>query len=183
MEAYDVKVYLDSIYQLYANAHPEKGLSIDTSTANNTLEGHIGPVKAVEESVSPSSKADESVKDLSAYADYTEDELIQELGYEKNEYGIYPEETHMNFFFIDGKMYTIAISTPEDMGMSLCGVDLQDSVEEADAVLVSNGFICESSFETAELAQDGSLDTVDVSVPIQRAQRVIHIISIPMRTM
>lgn len=164
MEAYDVKVYLDSIYQLYANAHPEKGLSIDTSTANNTLEGHIGPVKAVEESVNLPTKADEAMKDLSAYADYTEDELIQELGYEKNEYGIYPEETHMNFFFIDGKMYTITISTPEDMGMSLCGVDLQDSVEEADTVLVSNGFICEGSFETAELAKDGSLDTVDVSV-------------------
>lgn len=164
MEAYDVKVYLDSIYQLYANAHPEKGLSIDMSTANNTLEGHKGPVRVVEESVNLSSKADETMKDLSAYADYTEGELIQELGYAKNEYGIYPEESHMNFFFIDGKMYTITINKPEDMGMSLCGVDLQDSIKEADATLVSNGFVCEGSFETAELARDGSLDTVDVSV-------------------
>lgn len=163
-EAYDVKVYLDSLYQLYANAHPEKGLCIDMSTSNNTLEGHAGPIREAVETVKTLSKEAGAVKELSQYADYTEDELIGELGYKKNEYGIYPEETHMNFCFADGKLYIITINKPEDMGMSLCDVDLQDSVEEADAILVNNGFICEGSFETTELAKDGSLNTVDVTV-------------------
>lgn len=168
MEAYDVKLYLDSIYQSYADAHPEKGLYIDRSTANNTLEGHTGPVRAVEDTAKAPTKAGETIKDLSLYADYTEDELIQELGYEKNEYGIYPEDTHMNFLFADGKLYMLTLNRPEDMGMSLCGVDLQNSIEEADAIMISNGFICEGSFETTELAKDGSLDTVDVTAIFYR---------------
>lgn len=164
MEAYDVKVYLDSLYQLYANAHPEKGLYIDMGTSNNTLEGHIGPVREAGESLNTASKAGGPIKDLSDYADYTEDELVQELGYKKNEYGIYPEETHVNFFFMDGKTYMIRISKPEDMGMLLCGVDLQDSPEEAGTVLESRGFTCEGSFETAELFGAGSLDTASALV-------------------
>lgn len=164
MEAYDVKVYLDGIYQLYANAHPEKGLYIDLSTSNNTLEGHIGPVKSVEDSVNALMPMEEVVEDLALYSDYTEDELIRELGYEKNEYGVYPEETHVNFYFMAGKMNMLMISKPEDMGMSLCGVGLQDSLEEAEAILESKGFVREGSFETAGLAGDGSLGTVDTSV-------------------
>ncbi|MCM1251681.1 MAG: zinc ribbon domain-containing protein [Clostridium sp.] len=164
MKAYDVKIYLDNLYQIYANAHPEKGLYIDVGISNDTLEGHVGPVRAAEKSLNTQLETDEAVQDLYAYADYTEDELIREFNYEKNEYGIYPEETHANFYFMDGKLYMLTISKPEDMEISLCGVNLQDSVEEADAILKSKGFICEGSYETAELAKDGSLDTVDVTV-------------------
>lgn len=146
---HDVKAYLDSLYQLYANAHPEKGLYIDMSLSNDTLQGHIGPVRAADP-VNTMPSTGENRKDLSSYAGYTEDELIGELGYEKNEYGIYPEETHMNFSFTDGKMYIIKIGKPEDIGMTLYGVGLQDSLEEAGAVLESRGFVYEGSYETAD---------------------------------
>lgn len=145
VEAYDVKLYLDGIYQLYANAYPEKGLLIDTSTSNDTLTGHIGPVREVKSSTDAPA-IENTMKDLSEYADCTENELIQELGYAKNDYGIYPSEEHINFILsTDGKIYAIQLNKPEDAEMSLCGVKLQDSVEEADAVLKEKGFICEES--------------------------------------
>lgn len=145
MAAYDLKFFLDSIYQLYANAHPEKGLSIDTSTSNDTLTGHIGPVREVKGSTDAPA-IENTMKDLSEYADCTENELIQELGYAKNDYGVYPSEEHINFILsTDGKIYAIQLNKPEDTEMSLCGVKLQDSVEEADAVLKERGFTCEES--------------------------------------
>lgn len=155
-----MKVFLDSIYQLYANTHPEKGLSIDTSTSNDTLAGHVGPIREAEEPADTSA-VENTMKDLSSYADYTEDELIKELGYEKNEYGIYPEAEHMNFYFSDGKIYMLSLNKPEDEGMSLCGVTLQDSVEEADAVLKGKGFTCEGSYETVEPVGGSYSDTMD----------------------
>lgn len=164
MDAYDVKVYLDSIYQLYANAHPEKGLYIDMSTSNNTLEGHTGPVKSVEDSENALIPMEETVKDLASYSGYTEDELIRELGYVKNEYGVYPDDMHMNFYFMDGKMYLLMLNKPADMGMTLCGVGLQDSLEEAGAILESKGFVREGSFETPGLAGGGSFAAMDAFV-------------------
>ena len=164
MEAYDVKVYLDGIYQLYANAHPEKGLHIDMGTSNDTLEGHVGPVRSVKESENALSPIEAPMEDLAAYADYTEDELTRELGYEKNEYGLYPDDMHVNFYFMDGKMYMMMLNKPEDIGMSLCGVDLQDSAEEAGAVLESRGFVRKGSFEAAGFSGNGSFGTVDASV-------------------
>lgn len=163
-EAYDVKVYLDGIYQLYANAHPEKGLYIDTGTSNDTLEGHVGPVRPTGEPENALSPTEALVEDLAEYADYTEDELAGELGCGKNEYGLYPDDTHVNFYFMDGKMYMVMLSKPEDVGKSLCGVDLRDSVEEADAVLESRGFIRNGSFASAGLDGNGSFGTADASV-------------------
>jgi hypothetical protein len=117
-----------------------------------------------DESADTSPNNTEGMKDLAMYADYTEEELVQELGYKKNEFGMYPEETHINFLFTDGKIYMIRIDRPEDTGMSLWGVDLKNSIEEADTVLASKGFSCEGSFESAELSKDGSLETVEVTV-------------------
>ena len=161
-EAYDVKLYLDGLYQLYANAYPGKGLLIDTSTSNDTLTGHIGPVREVKGTDAPTIES--TMKDLAEYADFTEDELIQELGYEKNEYGIYPNEEHINFLLsTDGKIYAIQLNKPEDMEMSLCGVKLQDSVEEADAILKEKGFIYEESRTVPDtLNQTGVLDIMYV---------------------
>lgn len=73
MEAYDVKIYLDGIYQLYADSHPEKGLYIDTSTSNNTLKGHVGPVRTEAEFSDKSSEKEASLKDLSEYENDTKD--------------------------------------------------------------------------------------------------------------
>lgn len=152
IEPYELKLYLDSIYQRYANAYPEKGLFIDPDTSNNTLEGHVGPVREAKEHADTSA-AKNIMKDLAEYANYTEDELINEVGFEKNEYGIYPEAEHMNFYFSDGKIYMLSLNKPEDTGMSLCGVTLEDSVKEADAVLKGKGFTCEGSYSDTMDAQ------------------------------
>lgn len=160
IEQYELKLYLDSIYQRYANAYPEKGLFIDPDTSNNTLEGHVGPIREAKEPTDTSA-AKNIMKDLAEYASYTEDELINEMDFEKNEYGIYPEAEHMNFYFSDGKIYMLSLNKPEDSGMSLCGVTLQDSVEEADAVLKGKGFTCEGSYETVEPVGGSYSDTMD----------------------
>ena len=149
MEAYDVKVYMDDLYQLYAEEFPQKGLHIDKSVSNDTLEGHVGPIKSVGES--KNIVLEESlVQDLSTYMGYTEDELVAELGYEKNEFGWYPGDTHANFTFVDGEMYLIMLSAlqEEDIGKSLCGVKLLDSEQAAADILEKNGFTYDSSFET-----------------------------------
>ena len=70
-----MKIYLDSIYQLYAIDHPEKGLYIDMNTSNDTLEGHIGPVRAAEaENV-------HSVQMEFAGASVTKQESVEESSY------------------------------------------------------------------------------------------------------
>lgn len=150
MEASDIKLYVDSLYEQYAGNFPEKGLNIDKSLSNNTMGGHIGPVKSADESAyAVKYLSSQITKDLSAYVDYSEEQLIAELGFKKNEFGCYPEDTHMNFAFTDGKMYMIMLnaSHPEDMGMSLYDVALKDSMEEADAILKKKGFRCENSYD------------------------------------
>ncbi len=151
MEAYDIKQYIDSLYALYARNFPEKGLNIDTSTSNNTMVGHTDSVKTVDESEYAVKYLALQVKeDLSYYADYTEEKLIAELGYQKNEFGIYPEDVHMNFVFENGKMYMIMLSASysEDVGVPLFGVTLYDSVEQAENVLKHKEFSLDSTSET-----------------------------------
>lgn len=46
---YEIKVYLDTIYEQYSEEYPEKGIAIDTSTDNDTLKGYPGPVKDVKQ--------------------------------------------------------------------------------------------------------------------------------------
>lgn len=151
MEAYDVKVYMDDLYRLYANEFPQKGLYIDISVSNDTLEGHVGPIKSVEESENEDLEAS-LMQDLSAYMGYTEDELIAELGYEKNEYGLYPEESHINFQFVDGEMYLIRLNSlkEEDIGRSLWGVKLFDSAQDAAGILEKNGFTYDNTIEIGD---------------------------------
>lgn len=110
----------------------------------------------------------ESIIDLAGYAGYTEDELVSELGYEKNEYGIYPDEEYMNFMFTDGELYLITLNKRKDTGMSLFGVGFEDSVEEADAVLTDKGFVRQGSYESSDIARDGSLESVQVTVTVYK---------------
>ena len=150
MEASDVKLYVDSLYEQYAGNFPEKGLNIDKSLSNNTMSGHIGPIKSADDSAYAAKYLSSQItQDLSAYVDYSEEQLIAELGFQKNEFGCYPEEMHVNFSFMDGNMYMIMLnaSHPEDMGMSLYGVALKDAMEEADAILKKKGFRCENSYD------------------------------------
>ena len=140
------------------------GISDKNNTDSNSAATDAGPVRKTVESGTFPSAAEKTGRDLAFCADYTEDELVRALGCEKNEYGIYPSETHANFTFMDGKIYLIMIREPEDRGMLLCGVSLQDSMEEADATLKDHGFICEGSFEAQEAAGDGSSGMVDISV-------------------
>lgn len=93
------------------------------------------------------------MQDLCAYMGYTEDELIAELGCEKNEYGLYPEESHINFQFVDGEMYLIRLNSlkEEDIGKSLWGVKLFDSTQAAADILEKNGFTYDSTVEVGDI--------------------------------
>ncbi len=66
LEAYDAKIYLDEIYQLYSDACPEKGLYIDRSTSNDTLKGHAGTDQSIEKAKDVIPHSDGLNKDLFA---------------------------------------------------------------------------------------------------------------------
>ena len=79
--AYDVKTFMDALYSSYAGMYPDSGLYIDTSTSNNTLVGHYGPVKSVEESSQNASASDEmETADETASGEADETEGIASAG-------------------------------------------------------------------------------------------------------
>ena len=72
--------------------------------------------------------------ELSSYADYTEDELIKELGVSQNPMGYYPDDDAINFMCVDGKVYLIMLRIVNtlDANYSLFGIRVG---EEKDVVL------------------------------------------------
>ncbi len=91
--AYEVKTFIDALYSSYAGMYPDSGLYIDESTDNDTLVGHYGPVKSVEESAQQDavketeelSEADQmreylkkyGVEEVYAIDDFTDEEVTE----------------------------------------------------------------------------------------------------------
>ena len=75
--------------------------------------------------------------ELSDYADYTEDELMEELGLAKTESGYYPNDDNINFMCLEGKVYLIRLdmSHPADSQYSLFGVQLGENAEDVRDIL------------------------------------------------
>ncbi len=78
--------------------------------------------------------------ELSGYAALTEEELLEELGFEKTESGCYPNDDNINFMCNWGKVYLIRLDTAhdEDSGYSLFGIRLGDDAEDARDILSSD---------------------------------------------
>lgn len=95
-KAYDIKRYLDSVYSVYAGAYPEYGLVIDESTDNNTLEGHFGPVKSVEDSAYARVAENEDIME-------TVEEAAEETSDASTVEGA--ENTAFNLSRVDGRSY------------------------------------------------------------------------------
>lgn len=76
--------------------------------------------------------------DYSTYVNYTEDQIIEELGYEKNEAGIYP-----NFMFDNGNIMMITLNSNQegDDGCTLFGVSLGNSLDDVKQILEKKGFL------------------------------------------
>lgn len=75
-------------------------------------------------------KQSSSPKELSDYADYTEDELAKALGVEKNATGLYPNDDEINFVCADGKVYMIKLSQSHQNNSqyTLFGIKLGEAV-------------------------------------------------------
>lgn len=70
--------------------------------------------------------------ELSKYIGYTEDELIDALKVNKNDFGYYPSDDEINFICMEGELYSIRISEKHlhDKEYSLCGISIGDIVDE-----------------------------------------------------
>lgn len=82
--------------------------------------------------------------ELSDYADYTEDELAEELGVEKTESGYYPDDDNINFMCLEGKVYLIRldITHPADSQYSLFGIQLGENAGDVrDTLSASFDFV------------------------------------------
>lgn len=77
--------------------------------------------------------------ELSRYADLTEEELLEEMGFEKTESGCYPNDDYINFVCDWGRVYLIRLDTDHvgDSGYSLFGIRLGDDAEDARDILSS----------------------------------------------
>ena len=75
--------------------------------------------------------------DLYEFVDYTEDDLVEKLGFEKNEMGFYPSDSCINIICIEGKVYGLEINRGQEEAelLSVCGIALDDSKESVDVVL------------------------------------------------
>ncbi len=80
--AYEVKTFMDALYSSYAGMYPDSGLYIDESTDNDTLVGHYGPVKSVEESAQQETgeSVEEEAETVEAEEEFSEyDQMRQYL--------------------------------------------------------------------------------------------------------
>lgn len=77
--------------------------------------------------------------ELSGYADLTEEELLEEMGFEKTESGCYPNDDYINFVCDWGRVYLIRLDTDHvgDSKYSLFGIRLGDDAEDARDILSS----------------------------------------------
>ena len=85
------------------------------------------------------SAGNQAYTELSGYADLTEEELLEELGFKKTESSCYPNDDNINFMCNWGKVYLIRLdaSHSKDSGYSLFGIRLGDDAEDARDILSS----------------------------------------------
>lgn len=70
-------------------------------------------------------------EELNSYIDYTEDKLVSELGFNKNEFGCYPSEDNIIFTCMEGKVYIIGIDSNNGANYLLNGVAVNEGIDVA----------------------------------------------------
>lgn len=75
--------------------------------------------------------------ELYDFMNYTEDDVVQKMGFAKNDWGWYPNENSANIICMDGKVYSLKISEGQEEAdmLSLCGVVIGESFSSAETKL------------------------------------------------
>lgn len=71
--------------------------------------------------------------ELYDFMNYTEDDVVQKMGFVKNDWGWYPNENSANIICMDGKVYSLKISEGQEEAdmLSLCGMVIGESFSSA----------------------------------------------------
>lgn len=102
-------------------------------------------------------KKGEKTVELSGYIDMSEEQIVKELGIEKNEYGVYPDDNNINFMCIDGAVYSISLNKIHDNGdseYSLFNVKIGDNAGE-----VYDKIENEFDFISSDVIENGKRDS------------------------
>ena len=94
-------------------------------------------------------KKDASRTEVSSYLGETEDKLVEDLGFEKNEFGVYPDLNEMVFVCDEGTVTSVHIfSGDEDHGAeyTVFGIGLGDEADGAEEK-IADGFTLVDSYE------------------------------------
>ena len=75
--------------------------------------------------------------ELYDFMNYTEDDVVQKMGFAKNDWGWYPNENSANIICMDGKVYSLKISEGQEEAdmLSLCGMVIGESFSSAETEL------------------------------------------------
>lgn len=134
-EPFQIKLYIDGIYKQYAEAYPEKGLVIDTSTDNDTLEGTAGPIYDVE-------NGEMYELDILDCMGKNIDELntlgIQIQTYEEDR-SLDKDKVLSMRFDSEKRLISVMINGPRNMVPCVAGVRIGDSKESAVTTLEAKG--------------------------------------------
>ena len=87
------------------------------------------------ESESQTAASEQEKTDLYTLRKATEEVLVDKFGWEKNEYGMYPDESNPMIMCIDGSVYTITLTENNKEQYSFLGVSVGDNYQEAKAKL------------------------------------------------
>lgn len=92
-------------------------------------------------------KVSENKIELYDFIDFTEEDVIEKMGFSKNEYGWYPNENSANIICVDGKVYSLKISAGQEEAdmLSLCGMTVGSSLSAAESSLSENFNLITSS--------------------------------------
>ena len=87
------------------------------------------------ESESQTAESEQEKTDLYTLRKATEEVLVDKFGWEKNEYGMYPNESNPMIMCIDGVVYTVTLTEHDKEQYSFLGVSVGDNYQEAKAKL------------------------------------------------
>lgn len=110
-------------------------------------------VKTVGNSNGGQNADEEGVTDLYRYRAAMEEVIIADLGFAKNDTGVYPSMEEMTFLFSEGNMYMISLGKSSVGKYSFLGVQVGDSMEQAKEGF-QKFFTYESSSTTEDTVRD-----------------------------
>lgn len=152
-EPYEVKVYLDAIYEQYSEEYPEKGVAIDTSTDNDTLKGYSGPVKDVKQGKLF------DIDILDCMGKNTGELEAMGVEVQEGEGNIYNDKDKVLSLFFDTEQKVLGalIDGPRNLAPCVAGVRIGDGKDNAIDTLETYGLVRQEDIgqNLSYMSQDG----------------------------